>query len=165
MGVAKGRDRTGWLTRHARSNEPPPEVFGRDNQIGPGLELYGPLLQTTVPKNFPIAAVRAIANAPQNVTRAVPRRTFAPPTLAPIAPRRARKHKDAADTMGTSAPAGDTTTMSNGIAAPTENDAADVSAACTGRAVVISEIPSSSRAWAVKASFAISCWAICRART
>ncbi len=36
--------------------------------------------------------------------------------------------------MGTSAPAGDTTTMSKGIAAPTENDAADVSAACTGRA-------------------------------
>ncbi len=37
-----------------------------------------------------------------------------------------------------------------------KNVAADVRAACTGRAVVISEIPSSSRAWAVKASFAIS---------
>ena len=43
------------------------------------------------------------------------------------------------------------------MAAPTANVAADVSAACTGRAVVISEIPSSSRAWAAKASFAISC--------
>ena len=120
-------------------------------------------LQTTVPNNLPIPAVRAIANAPQNVTRAVARRTFAPPALAPTAPRRARKPKDAADTMGTSAAAGETTTMSKGIAAPTENVAADVRAACTGRAVVISEIPSSSRAWAVKASFAISCWATWRA--
>ena len=96
----------------------------------------------------------AIANAPQNVTRAVARRMFAPPVLAPIAPRRARKPKDAVDTMGTSALAGDTTTISKGIAAPTENITADVSAACTGRAVVISEIPSSSRACAAKASFA-----------
>ena len=83
--------------------------------------------------------------------------------FAPIAPRRARKPNDAAETIGTSAPAGDRTTISKGMAAPTENAAADVSAACTGRAVVISEIPSSSRAWAVKASFAISCWATCRA--
>ena len=37
-------------------------------------------------------------------------------------------------------------TMSKGMAAPTANVAADVSAACTGRAVVVSEIPSSSRA-------------------
>ena len=38
-------------------------------------------LQTTVPKSFPMPAVRAIANAPQNVTRAVARRTFAPPAF------------------------------------------------------------------------------------
>jgi hypothetical protein len=37
---------------------------------------------------------------PENITRAVPRRTFAPPALAPIAPRKARKPRDAADTMG-----------------------------------------------------------------
>ena len=49
------------------------------------------------------------------------------------------------------------------MAAPAENMAADVSAACTGRAVVISDMPSSSRAWAAKASFAMSCWATCRA--
>ena len=121
-------------------------------------------LQTTAPTNFPIPAVRAMASAPQNVTRAVARTMFAPPALAPIAPRRARKPKDAPDTIGTSAPAGDTTTMSKGIAAPTENDAADVSAACTGRAAVAAEIPSSSRAWAAKASFVVSCWATCRAR-
>jgi hypothetical protein len=107
---------------------------------------HRPDRQITVPKIFPIPAVRAIANAPQKVTRAVARRTFAPPVIAPIAPRSARKAKDAADTIGTSAPAGATTTMSKGMAAPTENVAAEVSAACTGRAVVISEIPSSSRA-------------------
>src|SRR5580704_9859785 len=97
---------------------------------GPILHFFGgPDLQTTVPKSLPMPAVRAIASAPQNVTRAVARRTFAPPVLAPIAPRRARKPNEAADSRGTSAPGGDTTTMSKGRAAPTENDAADVSAA------------------------------------
>ena len=51
------------------------------------------------------------------------------PALPPIAPRRARKPKEAAATIGTSALAGDTTTISKGMAAPTENDKADVSAA------------------------------------
>jgi hypothetical protein len=59
--------------------------------------------------------------------------------------------------MGTSVLAGDATTMSKGMAAPAENITADVSAACTGRAVVISEISSSSRAWAVIRS----AWAGC----
>ena len=40
------------------------------------------------------------ARAPESITRAVPRRTFAPTALAPIAPRKAKKPKDAADTMG-----------------------------------------------------------------
>jgi hypothetical protein len=48
---------------------------------------------TTVPTNFPIPAVSAIANAPQNVTRTVARRILAPPAFAPIAPERARKPK------------------------------------------------------------------------
>ena len=122
-----------------------------------------PHRQITVPKIFPIPAVRAIAKAPQNVTRTMARRTFAPPARPPIAPRSARKPKDAADTIGTSKLAGDTTTISKGTAAPVENVTADVSAACTGRAVVISEIPSSSRAWAPKASFAVSWRATFRA--
>ena len=42
------------------------------------------------------------------------------------------------------------TTISKGMAAPAANVAADVSAACTGRAVVTSEIPSSSRACAAQ---------------
>jgi hypothetical protein len=59
-----------------------------------------------VPNNLPIPAVRAIANAPQNVTWTVARKMFVPPAFAPIAPRRARKPKDAANTIGTSAPRG-----------------------------------------------------------
>ena len=51
-------------------------------------------------------AVSAMASAPQNVTRAVARRTFAPPARAPIAPSRARNSSDAAETMGTSKPLG-----------------------------------------------------------
>ena len=82
----------------------------------------------------------------QNATRVVARMMSAPPAFAPSAPSRARKPKDAMDTIGMSIVGGDTTTMSNGMAAPTENVVADVRAACTGRAVVISEMPSSSRA-------------------
>ena len=55
----------------------------------------------------------------------VARRMLAPPARAPIAPKTARKASDAADTTGTNALPGDTTTISNGIAAPTENIAAD----------------------------------------
>ena len=91
--------------------------------------MLGLNFQITVPNNLPMPAVRAIAKAPQKVTRAVARRTFAPPTLAPIAPRRARKPNDAADTIITSALAGETTTMSKGMAAPTANVAAEVNAA------------------------------------
>ena len=52
-------------------------------------------------------------------------------------PDRTQKGKKAQRSRGhdgTSTFAGDTTTMSKGIAAPTEKVAADVSAACTGRA-------------------------------
>lgn len=102
--------------------------------------------QTTVPNSLPMPAVSARANAPQNVTRMVARRMFAPPAFAPITPRTARKASDAPETIGTSALLGDTTTISNGMAAPTENIAAEASAAWTGRATLISDIPSSSRA-------------------
>lgn len=59
-------------------------------------------------------------------------------------------------TTGARALAGDKTTINNGKAAPAADVAADVRAVCTGRAVLFSEIPSSSRAWALNASFAIS---------
>ena len=42
--------------------------------------------QTAAPKYFPYTGHWAIAKAPQNVTRAVARKTFAPPALAPMAP-------------------------------------------------------------------------------
>jgi hypothetical protein len=47
-------------------------------------------------------------------------------------------------------------TIESGSAAPTAKVDAEVSAAWTGRAVVTSEMPSSSRACAPSASFAIS---------
>jgi len=44
--------------------------------------------QTDVLNASPISAVRAIANNPQHVTRAVAGNRFAPPVFAPIAPSR-----------------------------------------------------------------------------
>lgn len=44
----------------------------------------------------------------------------------------------------------------SGIEAPTANVAAEVSAVCIGRAAVTSVLPSSSRAWMLNASLAIS---------
>ena len=71
---------------------------------------------------------------------------------------------DAADTLGIIALNGENTTINKGNAAPMQKVAADASAAWTGRALVISEIPSSSRAWALRASLAISCSATVSAR-
>ena len=51
----------------------------------------------------PIPAVTAVAKAPQKVTRTVAVGVSAPPFLAPTAPRRARKNKDAAATDSGSA--------------------------------------------------------------
>lgn len=90
--------------------------------------------------------VSAIAKAPQNITLAVARQMFAPPAFAPTAPNRARKANEATDTIGTIALNGKSATIINGMAAPTEKVAAGASAACAGRAVAISDIPSSSRA-------------------
>src|SRR6476659_7287226 len=51
-------------------------------------------LQTTVPKTFSIPAVRAIANAPQKITRAVAPQYMHACTCAPIASRRSIKPKE-----------------------------------------------------------------------
>jgi hypothetical protein len=53
--------------------------------------------QTLRPINAPIAAVAAIANAPQKVTRIVGMTIAAPPIRAPIAPRPARQSNDPED--------------------------------------------------------------------
>jgi hypothetical protein len=82
-------------------------------------------LQITVPRIAPIAAVAAIARAPQNVTRIVGLRTSAPPVRAPTMPSKARKASDPTDTTGISQFDGETSTRASGAAAPTENVAAD----------------------------------------
>jgi hypothetical protein len=113
--------------------------------------------QTTVPTMAPIPAVSAIASAPQKVTRIIGLKTSAPPVLAPSKPSRAKEANDPTETTGIIKLEGERSTRVSGAAAPAENVAADVRAACTGRPEVISEMPSSSRAWAPSASLAISC--------
>ena len=68
-------------------------------------------------------------------------------------------------TTGMIQPAGAASVANSGMLAPAAKVAAEVSAACTGRATVISEMPSSSRACAPSASLAISCTATLRARS
>lgn len=89
-------------------------------------------------------AVTAMANAPQKVTLTIALGMFAPPAFAPTAPSTARNNSDAKATIGTVSPGGATKTIIRGKAAPTVNDPAEASAAWTGRAVVASDIPSSS---------------------
>ena len=78
-----------------------------------------------VPTNRPIAAVSAIASAPQNVTRSTDFRTGAPPALAAIAPSTARDTSEVNATVVTTR-LGAIKTMAMGIAAPRVNAAADV---------------------------------------
>ena len=87
----------------------------------------------------------------------------APPVLAPRKPSKARNSSDPVETIGISRVDGESRTRARGAIAPTENVAADVRAAWTGLADVISDIPSSSRACARNASLAISWSATCRA--
>ena len=81
---------------------------------------------------------------------------FAPPAQAPTAPSPASVTSEAKVTTGMIIPIGDRNTASSGMAAPDAKVTAEVSAACTGRATVMSEMPSSSRAWAPSASLAIN---------
>ena len=83
-------------------------------------------------------AVIAMANAPQKATRNVALPTGAPPTLAPIAPSNARNNNEAIDTPKIIERVdGDNHAASSGNEAPAVKVAAEVIAACTGRAVVI----------------------------
>ena len=89
-----------------------------------------------VPNSDPIAAVAAIAIAPQKVTRKMALPIGAPPAFAPTAPRMARNKSAAIDTVQLSVAAGDKGTIANGSAAPMANDPAEAKAACTGRAAL-----------------------------
>jgi len=99
-----------------------------------------------VPNNAPTPAVTAIASAPQNVARIVPVATFAPPVRDAHPPKVARQTRDVADTKGMTSDRGTIAVTNRGTAAPTEKLMADAVAAWIGRALKVSEIPSSSRA-------------------
>ena len=102
-------------------------------------------------------AVTAIANAPQNSVRSAPFATGAPPVRAATAPSSARKTSDAELTLQLDRRLRhEQVDDQSGNAPPAAKLAADASAACTGRAALISEMPSSSRACAASASFAVS---------
>ena len=91
-----------------------------------------------MPTRAPIPAVTAIARAPQKVTRIIGLKIAAPPVLAPSKPSKARNTSDPAETIGIRRFDGDRSTRARGAAAPMEKLAADVRAACTGLAEVIS---------------------------
>jgi Cation transporting ATPase, C-terminus len=85
--------------------------------------------QATVPTSAPMPAVVAIATAPQARTRIVARVRGAPPRRAPRSPSNASAISVTATVTPTRAPAGVTTTASNGSVAPVANDSAEVQAA------------------------------------
>src|SRR3546814_16627905 len=80
---------------------------------------WSPEFQIAAPTKCPIPAVAAIASAPQKVTRADARQTEAPPAIAPTAPSKARKRRDAPASIGTSSRIGATKTISHGKEAQT----------------------------------------------
>ena len=93
-----------------------------------------------------------MASAPQKVTRTAATARGAPPARAPSPPSSARKTSELPATSGTRSAVAETAATITGSAAPTAKVAAEASAACSGRAVWISERPSSSRACAPRAS-------------
>jgi hypothetical protein len=111
--------------------------------------------------SVPTLAVMPIASAPQNITRSAPFTTAAPPARAATPPRRARKIKDIPATNGIKTRCGARLEIRRGSPAPTAKLTADVSAAWIGRALRTSVMPSSSRACACNALWAISCCATC----
>ena len=89
------------------------------------------------PNKAPTPAVKAIAKAPQTVTRTAAVSIEAPPTLAAMDPRTARKISEQLETLHISAVTGNKRTIESGKAAPTANVTADAIAAWIGRAVIV----------------------------
>ena len=87
------------------------------------------LLQTATFSKAPTPAVRAIANAPQKVTRAAAVITGAPPMRAAREPKSARNNSELPDTAHMSAEVGTNRTIKRGRTAPTEKVTADANAA------------------------------------
>jgi hypothetical protein len=101
-------------------------------------------------------AVRAIASALQKMTRRVAFATSAPPARADR-PEQREEQKGGDRNADDEPRRRQDQVHGQRHRRPTAKVAAEVSAAWIGRAVVASDIPSSSRAWATSASFAISC--------
>jgi hypothetical protein len=85
--------------------------------------------QTVTPNKAPTPAVKAMAKAPQKVTRAAAMITEAPPTRAARDPNSARNTSELPETAHMSADTGTNRTIRRGRTAPTENVTADANAA------------------------------------
>src|ERR1035438_7488453 len=83
----------------------------------------------TVPKSQPTPAVRAMASAPQKVTRIAPIVTPAPPARAANPPRSARNSNEVPATRAIKPDAGPRVTTKRGMAAPTAKLQAEANAA------------------------------------
>ena len=118
-----------------------------------GFQFY----QATTPNIWPTPAVKAIAKAPQNVTRMDALSIGAPPACAAMLPKTARNTSESMATMVISCESGISQAVIKGNAAPTVKVAADERAAWMGRALVLSIIPISSLACAPSASCSMSC--------
>ena len=134
--------------------------IARSSQVAPAS--YGSAY-TTVPNKTPTPAVIPIASPPQNVTRIVLGATFAPPARAASAPKSARESSEVPATKIIRLAAGAAALTMRGMAAPRAKQLADASAAWVGRALSVSDMPSSSRACAAMASWAMSWLATCAA--
>src|SRR6185436_7614284 len=95
--------------------------------------------ETVVPNSLPTPAVRAMAAAPQNATRAAPVHADAPPARAARAPNPARQASETAATKRLVCAGGTSIAVRIGNVAPTANVPADANAACSGRAARLSE--------------------------
>jgi hypothetical protein len=111
---------------------------------------------TIVPNNAPTPAVIPIANAPQNVTLVALRIIGVPPARAAKAPSRARKTSEVTNAARRRLVSGTKIVTKRGTTPPTKKQAADASAAWNGRARNSLDIPNSSRACALRASWAMS---------
>jgi hypothetical protein len=88
-----------------------------------------PANQMATPNSAPTPAVKAIARAPQKVTREAATRTGAPPVFAANEPSNARNKRELPGTVHISEEAGNNRTTSRGRLAPTENVPAEANAA------------------------------------
>src|SRR6185436_13300413 len=81
------------------------------------------------PNSAPAPAVRAMARAPQKVTRSAPLAAEAPPARAAMPPSTHRETRAAPATIGDTAPGGAKAAVTSGSRAPMANVPAEVSAA------------------------------------